>query len=55
MNSTKNIIYLCLLALFANCTSQESVKEPIIVKPTTKVWKLVYEDEFNGTAYDTKY
>ena len=55
MNDMKNIAYLCILALFISCTAKESVQEPIIIKPTAKAWKLVFEDEFNGNVYDTKY
>ena len=55
MNGMKKISCLFFIALFVSCTTQESVQEPIIIKPIAKVWKLVFEDEFNGSAYDTKY
>ncbi|NGY37869.1 glycoside hydrolase family 16 protein [Flavobacterium sp. XN-5] len=51
----KNISYVCIVALFSFCSTQESVQEPIIVKPVAKSWKLVYADEFDGTEYDQKY
>ncbi|WP_413997885.1 glycoside hydrolase family 16 protein [Flavobacterium sp. W1B] len=55
MSSIKNIGYACIIALFTYCADKEIIQEPIIIKPAVKAWKLVYVDEFDGTAYDQKY
>ena len=54
MNYRKIISIGCVLALLGSCGAKQSTTVPKIIKPTAKVWKLVYKDEFNGTAYDTK-
>lgn len=55
MSYIKKISYACIVGLLSYCSPQDSVQEPIIIKPVAKSWKLVYADEFDGSEYDKKY